>query len=355
VQKVYSSGSMKALFTVTGRGTGGDAVTALNISNALSKYDVECEFALDHSAPGILFKRQGIEWHKISIPQAGGHAATKFTLIKAGFRTLKAVIEAIRLYRKIKPDIIVGTIGGGAIIGCLAAKILNIPSVGISVTPFDSKVSKFTTTVALPESPLFRLNIDNKRIYKAYSPVNQDIIRGNKEKARELMPEDYDETLPTILLSSGSTLFEKMALAAKKLQKSEIKANIVVIGHPLDEEYRKYLEVNGILYLGYIDRVCDLYQLADFVVITDDGMMLHEAIACNLPIIVLLRVKYGRYNNMGEIFKGAIVESDLYNLNHTVMNFISNINKRKHKVSEYVKEVLGSSDKIAKIIYERLK
>ena len=70
---------MKALFVVTGRGIGGDAVTALNIANALSKYDFQCEFALDHTAPGLLFKKNGIEWHRTSIPQAGGHVNQKNT------------------------------------------------------------------------------------------------------------------------------------------------------------------------------------------------------------------------------------------------------------------------------------
>ncbi len=91
---------MKALFIVTGRGIGGDAVTALNIAKALSKYGFECEFALDPTAPGLLFKKNGIEWHTTSIPQAGGHAATKKTLVNAGLKTMKAAFETMRLVRE---------------------------------------------------------------------------------------------------------------------------------------------------------------------------------------------------------------------------------------------------------------
>lgn len=346
---------MKALFMVTGRGIGGDAAIAINISRALSKYGVDCEFALNHGASGLLFKKHGINWHETSIPQAGGHAATKLTLAKGGFKTTKAIFEALKLYKKVKPDVVVGSIGGGAIVGCLTAKIAGIPSIGIVSTPSDSKVSKFTTTVALPESPLFKLNVKGGNVHKAYMPINPDVVTGSKEKALELMPESYDPALPTVLLSSGSTLFEKMALAAPKLRDSKIKANIVVIGHPLDEKYLEFLETDGILYLGYIDWVRDLYKLADFVIITDDGVMLHEAIACNLPIITLLRVKYGRYHNMGDIFKGAVVESDLDNLDTIVNDFLDNIDKTKDKASKYGKDVLESSDKIAKIICEKLK
>jgi len=342
---------VKALFMVTGRGIGGDATIAFNISKTLSKYGVRCEFALDHSAVGLLFEKKGIKWHKTGISQAGGHAATKFSLIMGGFRTIKGVFEAIKLYRRLHPDVVVGSIGGGAVIGCLAAKISNIPSVGIVATPYDSKIiPKITTVIALPESPLFKLKIKEKNIHKAYLPVNPEIITGDKQKARKLMPEDYDEALPTILISSGSMLFEKMAYAASKIVKSRIDANIVVVGHTKDE-YLKYLKMGEILYLGYVNWMHDLYQLADLAILSDDGMMVHEAIACNLPTVTLPGVKYGRYHGMAEIFKSAAVEGDLENIDSIIKDILDNIDEMKANASKYKKDVLKSSDKIAGIIY----
>lgn len=345
---------MKVLFVVTGRGLGGDSAIALNISKSLSNQGVNCEFALNHGSPGVLYKKNGLNWHDIIIPQAGGHAATKITLLKGAFKTFNAIFEARKLYKKVKPDIVVGVLGGGAIVGCLAAKIAGIPSVGIICTPSDSQLVKFTTTVAIPESPLFTAKLDNPHFYKCFNPINPHIIEGDKIKAIELMPKEFNPDLPTILLSSGSTLFEKMALAALKLRDNGIKANIVVIGDPLDEKYREYLETPGIIYLGFINWVRDLYKLADFVIITDDGMMLHEAIACNLPIITLLRVKYGRYHNMGKIFGDAMVESELDTLPETVEAFLNNLNDIKTTASKYGKDVLQSADKIAQIIIDEL-
>ena len=52
---------MKALFIVTGRGLGGDAMTALNAMNALERRGVTCEIALDASAHGTLFEKNGYE------------------------------------------------------------------------------------------------------------------------------------------------------------------------------------------------------------------------------------------------------------------------------------------------------
>jgi UDP-N-acetylglucosamine--N-acetylmuramyl-(pentapeptide) pyrophosphoryl-undecaprenol N-acetylglucosamine transferase len=347
---------MKALFVVTGRGIGGDAVTALNISKALSKYGFECEFALDHTAPGLLFKKNGIEWHKTSIPQAGGHAATKKTLLSAGFKTMKASYETMRLCRKISPDIVVGVIGGGAIVGCLAARLASIPSVGVLITPADAKVcTRITTTVALPESNLFQLNLEDDTIHKAYSPVNPEIIVGNSENALNNMPDNYDKNLPTILVSSGSTLFEKMAIAASNLSEGRIKANILVVGDPLEDGYMNYLEKPNLIYLGYIDWIKDLYKIVDVAIVTDDGMMIHEAMAWGIPVVALLGVKYGRYHNLANVFKGAVLESELDNLEDVIENAFLNIDTMKQSATEYGKDVLKSSDKIARIICAQTK
>ncbi len=347
---------MKALFVVTGRGIGGDAVTALNIAKALSKYGFQCEFALDHTALGLLFKKNGIEWYKTSIPQAGGHAATKKTLVNAGLKTGKAAIETARLCRKISPDVVVGVIGGGAVVGCLAAKLASIPSVGVLITPADAKIcTRITTTVALPESNLFQVELNDKNIHKAYSPVNPEIIVGDRENALKHMPDVYDKNIPTILLSSGSTLFEKMAIAASNLGDGRIESNILVVGDPLEEEYMKYFENSNLIYLGYIDWINDLYKIVDIAVVTDDGMMIHEAMALGIPVVALLGVKYGRYHNLAAVFEGAVIESELENLEDVIENAFANMEYMKQCAVKYGEEVLKSSDKIAQIICARAK
>jgi UDP-N-acetylglucosamine--N-acetylmuramyl-(pentapeptide) pyrophosphoryl-undecaprenol N-acetylglucosamine transferase len=346
---------MKALFIVTGRGIGGDAVTALNIARALNKYDVECEFALDHNAPGILLKKHDLNWHKISIPQAGGHAATKKTLAKAAVKTSKAALEAARLIRKVRPDVVVGVIGGGAVVGCLGAKMANTPSVAILITPTDAKVCrKITTTIALPESNLFQVDLKDKNIHKAYSPVDPEIIVGDENKALDKLPSEFDINRPTILFSSGSTLFEKMAIGASKLGKSGLNANILVVGDPLEEQYRDYLKESNIIYLGYIDWIRDLYKILDLAVLTDDGMMIQEAIACQLPIIALLGVKYGRYHNLASIFDGAVLESEIEDIVEVTEHALTNLDELKANALNYSEDVLKASDKIASIIYKRM-
>ncbi len=341
---------MKALLMITGRGMGGDAVMGLNIARALSKKGFKCEFALDHKASGLLFKKKGIEWHQISIPQAGGHAATTQMLIKAAFRTLRATWEGYKLIKNIQPDIVVGVIGGGAIIGCLSAKLAGIPALSISNTPIDARIcTKFNPTIALPESGIFHEK-SMKNVYRSYSPINPEIIKGDAENAIEKMPPSFREDLPTILFSSGSSLFELMAKAAYKIDKSGVDANILVIGHPLKKEYERYLQSPTIINLGYVNWVNDLYKITDLAVLSDDGVMIHEAIACKVPIIALKRVKYGRYHDMASIFPGAVMEGDFDELENVVKKSLEIKDEMKEKASIYAEKVIKAADEISEII-----
>lgn len=355
---------MKALIFVTGRGLGGDAVIALNIIKALESKGFQCELALDSSAPGILFEKNGYSWHKVSIPQAGGHAASKLTTLKAGLKTIKAAFQGRSLIKKTNPDIVVGIIGGGAVIGCLAAKLARTPAIGILSTPLDTKVcTKLNTCIVFPESHMFRQKEIPENVYRSYFPVAPNIQKGDKDKAILKIKEhcskiksqnpnaiDFDENKKTILFSSGSTIFEKMARGVSDYSKLCDKYNIILVGLPLEDEYYDWFDEENMIYLGYVDWINDLYELIDLAVLTDDGMMLSEAMTCNLPTIALLRVKYGRYHNMAAVFKGAVFEADNNNLSEVIEEVMLNLEEVKSKTYEYGSKIAGSMDRIGDII-----
>ncbi|KZX15784.1 UDP-N-acetylglucosamine pyrophosphoryl-undecaprenol N-acetylglucosamine transferase [Methanobrevibacter cuticularis] len=358
---------MKALLVITGRGMGGDAVNALNIARALEKKGVQCELALDHNAPGLLFKNNGYSWHKVSVPQAGGHAATKVATTKAGFKSFKAAFETRKLINKLKVDVVIGIIGGGAVIGCLAAKLARVPSVGIIDTPLDTKIcTKLNTCIVLPEAKLFKEKLLPKNVYKSFFPLASELTKGNKENALNKIKERdgkqlFDENKASILFSSGSSLFEMMAKAISnyvdysKLKETLDNYNLLLVGIPLEEDYLDLINHEKVINLGYIDWIKDLYDLIDLAVLTDDGVMIQEAMACELPAIALTRVKYGRYHNMAGIFPGAVIESDLDHLNSVIEDTLINLEEIKKEAKKYSKEVISAGEKIADIIIAEAK
>ena len=358
---------MKALLVITGRGIGGDARVGLNVTQALENEGVQCEIALDHNAPGLLYKKNGYSWHKVFIPQAGGHAASKTSTIKAGVKTLKAARETKKLIKQLKPDIVVGIIGGGAVIGCLAAKLAKVPAVGLIDTPLDSKVcSKLNYCIVLPENQLFKSNNLPSNLEKSFFPLTPGITKGDKNqglnKVKEHIKEvksnnpnkkfaDFDENKTTLLFSSGSSLFEMTVKAVENFTNIvNDEYNILLVGDPLEKEYLKMVDDSKVINLGYIDWIKDCYALTDLAVLTDDGNMMQESLACELPSIALTKVKYGRYHNMAAIFPGAVVESDIQDLNDKIFDTLKNLDSIQAKTKEYSQEILSSGKKIANIV-----
>ena len=143
---------MKALIVITGRGLGGDAVVAYNLIDALEKKGVHCEIALDESASGILFKKKGYNWHKIIVPRAGGHTATKLSSLKAACKMLPATFKIRSLIKKLDVDFVVGVIGGGSVVASVGAKLTKKPCATLCCTPLDMGVCpKLNHTIILPE------------------------------------------------------------------------------------------------------------------------------------------------------------------------------------------------------------
>ena len=350
---------MKLLIFVTGRGIGGDAVTAYNILKALESKNISAKIVLNPSAPGYYFKKRNMSWLKTPIPSAGGHAASKSSLFKAGLKTIKAVILGSRLIKKEKADGVIGVIGGGFVIGCLSAKLAHVPAIGVVATPTDTKISlKCNPTLLLPESPAFTHKDDyvsNYEIQKQYSPIKMDIIHGDKNNILDKLPKKYDANKKSILFASGSTLFDDMAKAARNYAQENDDVNIFLIGAPLHEGINKIIDHPNIINLGYINYINDLYDLVDLAVITDDGLTLHETIACEIPVVVVIGVKYGRYHGLSRVFDGAVIESNVDNITSVVNKALNNYDSMKEATTKYAKDIIKAPEDLVEFVEKYMK
>ena len=346
---------MRALIVITGRGLGGDAVVALNLITALEEMRVECEIALDESAPGILFKNKGYSWHKISIPQAGGHAATKLSSLKAALKMFTATFKARKLIKKLDVDFVVGVIGGGSIVASVGSKLARKPCVTLCCTPLDMKVCpRLNHTIILPEYYLFRQDNLPENISKTYYPLDDDVDSGNGAIALEKL-KDYplfDENKKTILFSSGSSLFKGMIEAANNFADFTDEYNILMIGYPMHDEYLDLINEDKIIYLGFVDWLSHLYDYIDLAVLTDDGIMIEEVLACEVPIVTVTKIKWGRYHNMEGLFKGAILETDMENANETIFQAFENYASMKKSADDYAKLLLDAKPVLAQKIID---
>lgn len=341
---------MKALFVVTGRGLGGDAAIALNLIKSLEKKGVSCEVALDESAPGILFKKHGYSWHKISIPQAGGHAATKLSAAKGALKLVSATFKARNLIKRENYDFVVGVLGGGAIVGSLGAKSAGKKAFSLVSTPLDSKICpKFNECYILPELDKFRWKELPNNMDKSFYPLSQDAGDGDANAGFLKLKEysNFDENKKTIVFSSGSSIFKGMVDAICKVADNTDEFNLVLVGIPLDEEYLDEINERNIIYVGFIDWINHLFKYSDLAILTDDGVSLQEALCCETPIVALTHVKWGRYQNMAGVFEGAIVESSVDDVVKNIEYTFDNFDSISENTSKYGKLCLEASDSLA--------
>ncbi len=350
---------MKLLIFVTGRGIGGDALIAYNVKKYLKQNGIDSEIVLDPKSPGYYFKKRNIPWLTSPIPNAGGHAASKIKLLKAAIKSLMASMRGSLLIRKEKADGVVGVVGGGAIIGALSAKLARVPAVTMVSTPTDTSLSmKLNPTLMLPESPEYsnpKASHSKYEVKKIYSPINLDIMEGNKENIIDKLPSAFDASKDSILFASGSTLFDDMAKAARKFAEETDDYNIFVIGDPLKEELNDIIDHPNIINLGYINYIADLYDLIDLAVITDDGLTLHETMACQIPVVVVLGVKYGRYHNLASVFEGAVLESNVDNITEVVLEALDNKQSMKEAAGKYSDDLLNAPNEMCDFIKKHMK
>jgi UDP-N-acetylglucosamine--N-acetylmuramyl-(pentapeptide) pyrophosphoryl-undecaprenol N-acetylglucosamine transferase len=349
---------MKALFIVTGRGLGGDAMVALNEMRALEKRGVTCEVALDASAHGSLFEKNGYKWHRISVPHAGGHSATKLSALKGGVKLLTATFKARKLIKKLNVDFVVGVLGGGAIVGSLGGKFARKPTFSLISTPLDSKVCpKFNQCYILPELNMFRWENLPKNTSKAFYPLSDNMGDGDESIALQKLKEypNFDENKKTIVFSSGSSIFKGMIDGINIVADKTDEYNLVLVGLPLKEEYGELIDENKIIYAGYIDWINHLFKFADLTVLTDDGVSLEEAFTNGKPIIALTRVKWGRYQNMAGVFKGAMIESEVEDVYESIQEAFDNYDSLQKNALVYGDQCLSAADNLAEDILKKVK
>ena len=347
---------MKAFLTVTGRGLGGDAVIALNMANALKKRGIECEIGLTETASGQLFEKNGFNVRKILIPQAGGHSATKLSALKGALKLFTATFKARSAIKKSDAEFVLAILGGGAIVGSLGSKFARKPCFSLISTPLDSKVCpKFNQCYVLPELDKFRWEKLPKNMDKSFYPLSDDAGDGDEKIALEKLKEydNFDENKKTILFSSGSSIFKGMIDAINMVAEASDEYNLVLVGSPLHEEYYDLMD-ERIIYVGFIDWINHLFKFSDLTVLTDDGVSLEEALVCQKPIIALTRVKWGRYQNMAGVFKGAIIESEVEDLCKSIDEAFENYDSLKQAAEKYGIQCYEAADVLVDNILKKL-
>ena len=247
--------------------------------------------------------------------------------------------------------------GGGAIVGSLGAKLARKPAFSLISTPLDSKVCpKLNQSFVFPEIDKFKLETLPDNMEKSFYPLSDNVGTGDGSIALSKLKEfpNFDENKKTILFSSGSSIFKGMIDAIDLVSKCSDEYNLVLVGLPLEDSYLDALDDEKVIYTGYIDWMNHLFKFADLAVLTDDGVSLQEALTCGKPIVTVTRVKWGRYQNMASVYKGAIIESEVSDVCRSIDEAFKNYDSLKERSMFYGEQCLQAADYLVDRMLKKL-
>lgn len=264
---------------VTGGGTGGHIYPALAIADRFKEKDADTEILYVGNDEGI---------EKDVVPKAGYELAlvdarwldksSPWQLIKTGGRVAKGILEANRVMKKFKPDVVIGTGGYVCFPVILAGKKFGAKTFLHEQNAFpglaNRTLEKYVNKVFLGFSDAAKYFKDPSKMVEAGNPVRKSFFSLSKEAAREKLGFPKDDF---IVFSFGGSL------GAEKINEVAFELMQVVNGH---ENMRMIFGTGKWYYDSILEKVCEKeITLKDNILIKDyiDDMENYLA-ACDLVI-----------------------------------------------------------------------
>ncbi len=260
-------------------GTGGHVFPALATAEKLQEQGVDVQWlGSRHGIEAELIPKAGIKLHSIDVKGLRGKG--KLSLLLAPFKLLLALIQALSVVRRVKPDVVLGMGGFASGPGGLAAWILRKPLIiheQNAIAGMTNKaLSKLATKVFEAFEGAFPATLSTETIG---NPIRGNILNMDKPQHRI----DGREGKIRILVVGGS-------LGAKAINDllPEVLAEIPQEQRPevwhqtgkrnIDETLERYktFGVSGSKVVPFIDGMDEAYAWADLVICRAGALTVSE-------------------------------------------------------------------------------
>lgn len=191
---------------VSGGGTGGHVYPALTLIRALQKKMPAADFlyvGTPHGLEADIIPREGIPFQTVNIYGFERHL-TPVNLVRAAV-AMAGVAKALRLVRRFRPDVAVGTGGYACGPTLLAARLLGVPTLiqEQNVLPGITNrcLAKVVTRVAAGVKEAVR-HFPSDKVVVTGNPIRREVMSARREEG--LAAFGFDPAKKTVLVSGGS-------------------------------------------------------------------------------------------------------------------------------------------------------
>lgn len=272
----------------TGGGSSGHVTPNIALFPKLKELGYEIHYVgTEDGIERELIEKEGITYHPIRAGKLRRYIDLKN--ISDSFRVLQGFIDANRVIRRVKPDIVFSKGGFVSSPVIWAAYLNRIPSLihESDYTPgLANKLSMpFTDKICYTFPETIKYLPNNKGIITGI-PVRENILSGEAARGRRIC--DFSEAKPTILIIGGSlgsqAINKNIRAILKDLLKDYQVAHICGKGG-IDESLTG---VKGYKQFEYVnEELPDLFELADLVISRAGATTLFELLALKKPNLLI--------------------------------------------------------------------
>lgn len=205
------------------------------------------------------------------------------------FRVLKGMSEARKLVKILKPDIVFSKGGFVSVPVVLAAKQKHVPAVihESDMTPgLANKLSLSSATKVCCNFPETLKHLPDGKAVLTGSPIRQELLSGDKYKAREFLGFTSDK--PVIMVVGGSLGAVAVNEAVRRILPELLKSYQVIhlCGKGKIDESLK--DLNGYVQFEYIkEELRHLFALTDLVISRAGANAICELLALHKPNLLI--------------------------------------------------------------------
>ena len=284
---------------VSGGGTGGHIYPAVTIANQIKEKQPDAEIIFVGTREGLeceIVPRYGYPIEFIEV--AGFQRKLSLDTIKSTFKLLAGLIDALKLIRKIKPDLVVGT--GGYVCGpvLFLAALQGIPTCIQEQNAMPGVTNKilahFVKKVFLGYQEAGKYFGGNSEKIFTGNPIRKEILEVSRATAIEKFK--LDPAKKTILVSGGSrgarSINDAMALVETSLAgRSDVQV-IHITGETGYEKFigqveKKVLMSDNIKVFRYMHDMPLALAAADLAIFRSGAIGLAELMARGIPSILV--------------------------------------------------------------------
>ena len=357
---------------LAGGGTGGHIYPALAIAEKLKALHPECEILYVGTNRGLessIVPKRGLNFRAIAVE--GLPRKVSPALFKAVGKAAGGCLEARRLVKNFRPDLVIGT--GGYVCGpvVLAAKLLGVPAIIHEQNAFPGVTNKilarFVDCILVNFQASEQYFVHKERIRVTGLPVRQEVLDAKRQDGLNYFGFSADKT--TLLVSGGSR-------GARSLNRAMAEAYPALLRHPdlqiihltgtVDYEdtlkaiAQKQIDLKAhpqVIVKPYLDEMQYGLAAADFCVGRAGATFLAELTACGLPGILIpypyAAENHQEYNAKALVDQQAalmILDKDLTGaqLSQNILDLYEHSDKRREMAENSSR--MGQRDSLEQII-----